>query len=242
MKLFRALSLFILSLSASRQPFTAKAKLATSWGGESATRILSDIEAEGSTPSTRTLTTKHDERLLAESCPYKNSKWINYFVCQKGRSIIELGTAIIAQKVTSALSILGSSYIIQDVLRDPRKRDESTYHRIMLCLSCSDLMFSFFGPFLGSWVMPRGIQMFAVGNNFSCSFTGFFNVMTATSTPLYNCSLATFYMLKLKFSWVNSRVKAVEKWLLLLPCTVGLIVAIPSTATLGLMAHQYFCS
>ena len=63
--------------------------------------------------------------------------------------------------------------------------------------------------------MPKGEQLLAVRNNLSYSVAGFFNVMTATSTPLYNCSLAIFYILKLKFSWVNRKVKAVEKWILL---------------------------
>ena len=163
------------------------------------------------------------------------------FLCQ-GYTIFQVKTLIITHKITAALSTLGSSYIIQDVLRDTQKRNESTYHRIMLGLSCSDILFSFFSSFLGSWVMPRGMQIFAVGSNTTCGVAAFFSAIGCISTMLYSCSLATFYILKLKHSWVNSKIKVIEKWLLFLPCTMGLIYAIVPAAMSKLGPFGLLCA
>ena len=90
--------------------------------------------------------------------------------------------------------------------------------------------------------MPKGSQLFAVGTDTTCYIVGFFSAIAILSTPLYNCSLATFYLLKLKFSWVDRKVKAVEKWLLLVPCTFGLIYAITAVAMSRLSSTGYVCS
>ena len=149
---------------------------------------------------------------------------------------------IVVAKISSALSTFGSSYVIQDVLRNPERRNESTYHRLMFGLSCSDIIYSFFGWFLSSWAMPKGRHLFSVGNEGSCISSGFCLLMTALSTPLYNCSLATFYFTKLKLSWVNSKIQAIEKWFHILPWTVGLIGAITAAALLSTLGpYQGIC-
>ena len=109
-------------------------------------------------------------------------------------------------------------------------------------LSSTDIFLSFFGPFLGTWVMPRGSQVFAVGSNFACSIAGFFTTMTTPMTPLYNCSLATFYLLKLRFNWNDRKIKAIEKWLLFVPCTVGLISSITAAVVKGFFPYGYGCT
>ena len=170
---------------------------------------------------------------------FNNGTWFEWYECLD-YDINQIATIIVISKISSVFSMLGSSYIIQDVLWDQKKQNESTYHRIMLALSCFDLISSF-GHFLGTWAMPQGEQLFAVGTETSCSIVGFFMVTTSYSTPLYNCSLATFYFLKLRLSWINSKIRAIEKWLLLLPLTVGLIVAIYRAAVGGLGPFGYIC-
>ena len=198
------------------------------------TRNLSNIQPESNTPSTSP--TNYDDR----SCTNRKTE-LDRLLCH-GFTISQVKSTIITFKITAALSILGSSYVVQDVLCDPKKRNESTYHRIMLGLSCSDILFSFFGPFLGPWVMPRGIQLSAVGSNATCSVVGFFVGPSSFVALLYSCSLATFYLIKLKYSWVNSKVKAIEKWLLFLPCAMGLIAAIPAVARLKFGPHGLVCT
>ena len=98
---------------------------------------------------------------------------LDYQLCI-GLSRTQIASKIIVGKITATLSILGSSYDIQDVLRNPKKRNESTYHRLMVGLSFSDIIYSFFGWFLGTWVMPKGSHLFAIGSEGSCIASGFF--------------------------------------------------------------------
>ena len=164
----------------------------------------------------------------------------DYQICI-GLSRNQVASNIIVAKITAALSILGSSYVIQDILRSPEKRNESIYHRLMFGLSCSDIIFSFFGWFLGTWVMPKELNLFAVGSESACIVSGFFHYMTDLSTPSYNCSLATFYFLQLKLNWTKRRIKAIEKWFHILPWTVGLIGATTAAALSSLGPYMNTC-
>ena len=141
--------------------------------------------------------------------------------------------------INATLSILFCSYVIQDILCDPQKRNESTYHRIMLGLSCSDIILSFYYLFEGIWIMMTG--RYVNEDDVICNIAGFFNIIGDISSLLYSCSLATFYLLKLKYSWVNSKVKAIEKWLLFLPCTTGLIAAVVATVISILTSDSWWC-
>jgi len=57
-------------------------------------------------------------------------------------------------KCTAVPSILGSSYIAYEVLKNKRKRGK-TYHRLLLAMSISDIMSST-AIFVGSWAIPKG--------------------------------------------------------------------------------------
>jgi hypothetical protein len=59
-------------------------------------------------------------------------------------------------KCTAIPSILGSSYIAFEVLRNKRKRAK-TYHRLLLAMSISDIMSSS-TIFVGSWGIPKGTE------------------------------------------------------------------------------------
>ena len=201
-------------------------------------RILSDNTEAESAPTTSP--TKYYERSPKYFCENKKTT-LDWYLCQ-GHSIAQITTLIINAKISSTLSILGSSYVIQDVLRDPKKRKGSTYHCIMLGLSSSDIIFSLFGPFLGTWVMPKGNQILAFGFKATCSVAGFFTTISATCTPLYNCSLTTFYFLRLKLCWADRRIKAVEKWILYFPCTVALITAISAAVISKLGPWGWLCT
>ena len=59
-------------------------------------------------------------------------------------------------KCTAVPSIMGSSYIAYEVLRNKRKRGK-TYHRLLLAMSISDIMSST-AIFVGSWAIPKGTE------------------------------------------------------------------------------------
>ena len=157
-----------------------------------------------------------------------------------GFSISDIKLNIIISKISYPISILGSIYVIQDVLRDPQKRAESTFHRLMVGLSVSDIINSLFG-FLGTWIMPKGESVFATGSKASCAFGGFFVFLTACSTPLYNCSLVTYYLLQIRFQWVGKRIRDFEKWLHIVPWTTGLVAAIVGVVMRKLGPASYIC-
>jgi len=60
----------------------------------------------------------------------------------------------ITPKIPALLSMAGSIYIVQNVLRHKEKR-RSIYNRLMLGISISDILASH-SYFLGTWLVPRG--------------------------------------------------------------------------------------
>jgi len=167
-----------------------------------------------------------------ESTPLEYEYTLEYVL----KEVFNWNTTLVAilPKISGALSAVGSSYVIQDVLRDPRKRNESTYHRVMLGLSTSDFLSSVFVNFLSTWPMPRGYMKYAVGTVGTCDAVGFLCVLTFLSTPFYNCSLATYFLVQLKYNWSDQRIKAIEKWFHIIPWSVGLAFSIP-----GLVMKAY---
>jgi hypothetical protein len=134
--------------------------------------------------------------------------------------------SVIALKFGGTLSCAGSAFIIQDVLRNPYKRCESIYHRLMLGLSIMDVLSSFFIWTISSWAMPKGSYLWAVGTLTTCDICGFIGTVGWIGSPMYNCALATYYFLQLKCNWFDRRIKAIEKWLHIVPWVVSLGVAV----------------
>lgn len=147
---------------------------------------------------------------------------------------------MIVGKVSSAMSVVASTYVIQDILRDPEKRKGNIYHRTMLGVSVSDFIVAV-PAFLGTWPMPSGQNMFAVGNDATCNAMGFFTTLGWTLSPLYSCSLATFYLLQLKYSWVERRMRAIEKWLHIIPWIFSSFVPIMALFMDGLGPMGFLC-
>ncbi len=126
-------------------------------------------------------------------------------------------------KINGSISFLGSGYIIQDVLRNPHKRSRSIYHRIMVGLSATDILFSLFTHVLSSWVMPKGSFVWAVGSVASCDIAGFLGRIGAVGSPLYNCSLATYFSLQIKYKLSDARMEKAEKWFHIVPWSISLL-------------------
>ncbi len=182
-------------------------------------QIFTDVVATTAPSSSGSSTTKDVIEPLAQY--YLASGYTN------------LEAAIIVPKITGSLSIVGSTYIIQDVLRNPIKRS-SIYHRIMVGLSSFDLILSFMTHFLTSWPMPKGYYLYAMGDVRSCDFVATFASIGHFGMPLYHCSLITYYMLELKFSWPTPRIREAEKWLHAVPIFTGIMFAL-----LGLLSQSF---
>ena len=138
----------------------------------------------------------------------------------------------IAPKCSGFVSLCASTYIVQHVLRD-RKRRNLTYHRLLCGMSISD-MFGSFMCFLSTWPIPRGEAFLASGTVQTCAAQGFFNQSAALCTPTYNISLAIYYLLVVVGGWKEKRVEGIEKYLHALPIVAGL-----GTGIAGLILKLY---
>lgn len=78
-------------------------------------------------------------------------------------------------KFTGTLSLCGSIFILQDVLRDEKKRKDSVYHRIMFGLSVFDGMSSIVS-IASTWPTPSHQSdaiFWATGTTATCTAQGF---------------------------------------------------------------------
>ncbi len=79
----------------------------------------------------------------------------------------------ITPKVTALLSVLGSSWIVVEVLTQPSKRN-NVYNRLLCAMSFFDIMSSI-AIFASTWPIPKEIEgiAFAAGNEKTCIAQGF---------------------------------------------------------------------
>jgi hypothetical protein len=144
-------------------------------------------------------------------------------------------------KIGGVLSCVGSGYIIQDVLRNPDKRTKSIYHRIMVGLSTMDILSSFMW-FIGSWAMPKDSwRLWPAGTVATCDAAAFFGMIGWLASPLYNCSLATYYLLQLKYNWTDRKIKRIEKWFHIVPCSIALTFSITALSNKMLGPNGGYC-
>jgi len=104
------------------------------------------------------------------------------------------------QRITGTLSLLGSLFILQDILRSKAKRNRMS-HRIMIALSSMDVLFSFFGPVLGTLPAPRGMAFGAMGSYSLCAVAGYLSDLGFFCSTMYNGALAVCYLLMVRFGW-----------------------------------------
>jgi len=105
----------------------------------------------------------------------------------------------------------------------------------MVGLSGSDIFASSTVYFLGTWLVPRrtegqyGPVFMAAGNDATCNLSGFFTQF-AVCSPLYNGTLALYYLLMIRFGWKEDRIHKME-WLLHgLPISFAFVTAVTGLA------------
>mmetsp|Transcript_20798 Transcript_20798/g.31759 ORF Transcript_20798/g.31759 Transcript_20798/m.31759 type:complete len:440 (-) Transcript_20798:1399-2718(-) len=124
---------------------------------------------------------------------------------------------VIVPKIASALSMAGSFYIIWQVLGSAEHRTRKLsrmYHRLVLCMSFSDLISSF-GIFLGLWPAPAenlndGDLFGNMGNTATCDAQGFAVNFGSACTWCYNTVLTVYFILFVKYSWNENRLRKIE--------------------------------
>lgn len=125
-------------------------------------------------------------------------------------------------KVTGWLSLSSSVTIIVMIWKDTRQKGKSTttYQRILLGMSIADISSSFWLS-LSTWPIPKDSGLlWAVGSETSCTAQGFFTQF-GISSPLYNISLSIYYVLVVRHSWKEDRLRNIEFLLHAIPFLWG---------------------
>lgn len=136
-------------------------------------------------------------------------------------------TLALLPKFTGFLSLLGSFFIFQDVVFH-KKPIHRVYHRLVLGLSCSDMIASIVN-ILSTWPIPEGSNgvYLASGTTQTCTAQGFFNELGNLATPLYNASLCLYYVLVIRNSWAEDRIRSrAEPFMHIIPIAVAFTIAI----------------
>jgi hypothetical protein len=140
----------------------------------------------------------------------------------------------VAPKISSILSLLGSSWILVEVLwgtvdvsrgsqrnsssqrglQDSHLKRHHPYHRLLLAMSTYDILESVWN-FASTWPLPADESNAAgefwqpVGNKQTCTAQGFF-LMLSVAVPMYNAFLSLYYLLVIKYRYTDDYIK---KWM-----------------------------
>lgn len=129
--------------------------------------------------------------------------------------------------ITGVLSLLGSTFIVVDVVR---LKFKSVYHRLLFGLAISDIIASV-GLSLSTWPIPEESTYAwgAIGNIQSCEFQGFL-IQIGLATTLYNAFLSIYYVLLVRFNWraESRQMKTFEEVAHSLAVLLGLGTAVAS--------------
>ena len=90
-------------------------------------------------------------------------------------------------------------------------------------------------------LMPTRSWLCAVGNMTSCEATAFIGGFGYIGSPLYNCSLATYYSLQLKYNWQDRRMERIQKWFHIVPCSIALLYCTTALCTKTFGPSDGFC-
>jgi hypothetical protein len=127
--------------------------------------------------------------------------------------------ADIIPRITAMMSILGSSFIIYEVLKNPKKRGMA-YHLQMLALSIADFLYST-SWFVYNWPAP---------DSGWCTARGFLTLLTNTPEAMLNAGVCVYYLFFVNFAWSEEKILRYQRVLIIFPIIWGLISAILTLA------------
>ena len=143
----------------------------------------------------------------------------------------------VLQILSAALSLMGSSAIVYKILRHLEKTKTTTpYDRIMLCLSCCDILASITYA-MGPLLLPRETsqRVWAVGTDWTCSRLGFLTQLTCLWAVWYNALLSFYFLLTVRFRVGPDKFRGkYEPWMHLSGA-----IFFPVTAMIGLAGDWY---
>lgn len=120
-------------------------------------------------------------------------------------------TLAVTPKCTAPISMLSNFFILYECYCDRKRGKSNAIQRALVGMSCIDTLSSF-AWFLSTWAVPADFgSAWSAGNQATCNFQGFL-LQLAIGAPLYNCSLAMYYLLVIKYNWSNEMLHRIERW------------------------------
>jgi len=151
--------------------------------------------------------------------------------------MIKLILPLVIPRITAALSILGSSTIMYAIISDRKRKFKRPYHRIMLMMSCLDILQSS-AMLVSTAALPRDSNISgAKGNERTCDAQGFFLVFGGLAVLLYNASLHIYYALIIQYGVSPERFTKFEPVLHAISILVPLFIAVLNVAFHGEVAR-----
>ena len=155
----------------------------------------------------------------------------------------------ILPKISSTLSICGSTFILAECFYFDIKRLKRVYNRLLCAMALLDIMESLWN-FASTWPIPTIVSSdsdsseeesaeassvaFAVGNDNTCKAQGFF-LQLGLAIPILNACLSLYYLLVIRYSWSEEKIrKKAEPWFY----AVGILVGF-GTALAGIPLNLY---
>ena len=122
---------------------------------------------------------------------------------------LKIATAVLPI-VSGVISVLGSSTLISVMVRS-EKKVSTTYRRLLLGMSCLDIIFSI-ACLSSTFPSPRNLKSsnwIAIGTTQTCTLQGLMIYVGSIGTTMYNSMLSIFYLLTIAF---NVREDVMVKW------------------------------
>jgi hypothetical protein len=133
-------------------------------------------------------------------------------------------------KFSASIGLMSSCFLVSELIRDHRANEGNPIKRILLGVTCYEVMDAF-GWWLSSWMVPRWTEFaFASGTRATCSFQGFLLQM-ALGAPINNGILTYFFYLVVKYKFNAEQLRRLE-WKM--HACVAIFVFSASFALLGL--------
>jgi hypothetical protein len=114
-------------------------------------------------------------------------------------------------KFSAGIAIPCAIFTVFEIIYGSKRKGSGVVQRSLLAMTLIDLCSSS-AWFTSSWAVPMGTFPLSFGNQTSCNFQGFL-LQLAIGAPLYNCTLALYFLLILKYGWSEKQLITLERWI-----------------------------
>ena len=156
------------------------------------------------------------ESLGLDTSPYSRLPLVENEWTETQKIILAL-----AWKICGMLSLVGSIYVIHDIIGNPERRKMKLphiYNRIMIGMSVSDLLTTISAFILSTWPIPRDtlhddIVWGNVGNTLTCDIQGAVIQFGALCGIFYYLFLTIYFNLFVRYSWTEMKLRIYEPFM-----------------------------